>query len=49
MEHGAVSFQLGKFYKFQEGLEPSAAGFLQQLKSLVDPHNRMNPGTLGLK
>ncbi|HRX90482.1 MAG TPA: FAD-binding oxidoreductase [Steroidobacteraceae bacterium] len=48
MEHGAVSFQLGKFYKYQQGLEPSAATFLQQLKRLVDPQGRMNPDTLGL-
>ncbi|MEZ5475211.1 MAG: FAD-binding oxidoreductase [Steroidobacteraceae bacterium] len=48
MEHGAASFQLGKFYHFQQGLAPSAAQFLKQLKSLVDPQGRMNPGTLGL-
>jgi glycolate oxidase len=49
MEQGAVSFQLGKFYKYQDGLAPSAAGWLQQLKTLVDPGQRMNPGALGLK
>lgn len=48
MENGAVSFQLGKFYFYQEGLQPSAAGFLRQLKQLVDPSGRMNPGCLGL-
>jgi FAD/FMN-containing dehydrogenase len=48
MEHGAASFQLGKFYKFQEGLEPSAAAFLKRIKQLVDPDGRMNPGSLGL-
>jgi FAD/FMN-containing dehydrogenase len=48
MEAGAVSFQLGKFYLYQEGLEPSAAGLLRQLKQLVDPQGRMNPGGLGL-
>jgi len=48
MEHGAVSFQLGKFYLYQEGLEPTAAKFLRQIKSLVDPDGRMNPGSLGL-
>ena len=45
---GAVSFQLGKFYPYQEGLEPSAAAFLKQLKQIVDPQGRMNPGGLGL-
>ncbi len=29
MEAGAVSFQLGKFYLYQEGLEPSAASLLR--------------------
>lgn len=48
MEHGAASFQLGKFYRYQEGLDASAAGLLRQLKALVDPHGRMNPGSLGL-
>ena len=48
MESGAVSFQLGKFYLYQEGLEPSAASLLRQLKQLVDPQGRMNPGGLGL-
>ena len=47
-EAGAVSFQLGKFYPYQEGLEPSAAAFLKQLKRIVDPQGRMNPGGLGL-
>ncbi len=45
---GAVSFQLGKFYPYQQGLDPSAAGLLGQLKTLLDPQGRMNPGSLGL-
>jgi glycolate oxidase len=48
MEAGAASFQLGKFYRYQEGLDPTAAAFLKQLKQLVDPQGRMNPGGLGL-
>jgi len=48
MQAGAVSFQLGKFYRYQEGLEPTAAAFLKQLKQVVDPQGRMNPGGLGL-
>lgn len=48
MEQGAVSFQIGKFYPYQEGLAPGAAGFLAELKRLVDPEGRMNPGALGL-
>lgn len=48
LEHGAVSFQLGKFYLYQEGLDPSAAALLQSMKQLVDPRGLMNPGSLGL-
>jgi FAD/FMN-containing dehydrogenase len=48
MQQGAVSFQLGKFYFYQQGLADSAAGFLRQLKRMVDPAGRMNPGALGL-
>jgi FAD/FMN-containing dehydrogenase len=48
MEQGAVSFQLGKFYYYQEGLEATAAGLLAQVKKLLDPAGRMNPGSLGL-
>lgn len=48
MEQGSANFQIGKFYRFQEGLEPSARTFLGQIKKLVDPDGRMNPGSLGL-
>jgi hypothetical protein len=48
LAQGAVSFQLGKFYLYQQGLEPSARALLQSIKSLVDPASRMNPGSLGL-
>lgn len=48
MEHGAVSFQLGRFYFYQQGLDPSAAALLGQVKRLVDPRGVMNPGCLGL-
>ena len=49
MEEGAVSFQIGKFYRYQESLQPSSAAFLKSLKQLVDPQGRMNPGSLGLR
>jgi FAD/FMN-containing dehydrogenase len=48
MQHGAVSFQLGKFYLYQEGLDPSSAALLANVKRLVDPQSLMNPGSLGL-
>lgn len=46
--HGAVSFQLGKFYAYQAMLDPSAQTLLRSMKALVDPQSRMNPGSLGL-
>jgi FAD/FMN-containing dehydrogenase len=49
MRHGAVSFQLGRFYRFQEGLDPSAARLLDGVKRLVDPDGILNPGCLGLR
>jgi glycolate oxidase len=48
MEHGAVSFQLGRFYFYQEGLDPGAASLLASIKQLLDPAGVMNPGCLGL-
>ncbi|MEZ5499681.1 MAG: FAD-binding oxidoreductase [Steroidobacteraceae bacterium] len=48
MEAGAVSFQIGKFYPYQQGLDPSARALLGELKQLLDPNGRMNPGSLGL-
>lgn len=48
LKHGAASFQIGKFYKYQDGLDSSAASWLRQLKHNVDPQGRMNPGSLGL-
>lgn len=48
MQHGAASFQLGRFYFYQEGLDPTAAGLLRGFKQMVDPDGVMNPGCLGL-
>jgi FAD/FMN-containing dehydrogenase len=48
MQHGAVSFQIGKFYRYQESLDPTAAALLRQIKTVLDPAGRMNPGCLGL-
>ena len=48
MQAGAVSFQLGKFYYYQQGLAPSTSQLLTQLKHIFDPAGRMNPGSLGL-
>ena len=48
LEHGAAHFQIGKFYPFLRGREPSNAKLLRELKQLLDPQRRCNPGALGL-
>lgn len=49
MQHGAASFQLGRFYPYQRGLDPANARLLAAIKRLVDPDGIMNPGCLGLR
>jgi FAD/FMN-containing dehydrogenase len=48
LDAGAINLQIGRFYDYQRGLDPTAGAFLRQIKDLVDPHQRMNPGSLGL-
>ncbi|MFZ9709012.1 MAG: FAD-binding oxidoreductase [Steroidobacteraceae bacterium] len=47
-KHGAAHLQIGKFYPYLRGRDPSTAKLLRELKQLVDPRRRMNPGSLGL-
>lgn len=47
LELGAVHQQIGKFYRYRESLEPGAHGLISAIKRTVDPHNLMNPGSLG--
>lgn len=44
----AVHLQIGKFYAYREGLIDDTDGLLMRLKHALDPHDRMNPGALGL-
>lgn len=46
--HGAAHLQIGKFYPYMRGRDPHTAKLLRDLKSLVDPQRRLNPGSLGL-
>jgi len=46
-ERGALHVQLAKFYRYQDSLDDGAARLVGELKSLLDPQNRLNPGNLG--
>ncbi len=48
MEQGAVHLQVGKSYRYEEGLQPANFDLLRSLKQVVDPQRRINPGVLGL-
>lgn len=43
---GAAHFQLGKFYTYREGRDPSALALLDAIKRQLDPQGLMNPGAL---
>ncbi|MCU0759441.1 MAG: FAD-binding oxidoreductase [Steroidobacteraceae bacterium] len=45
---GALHVHLSKFFRYAEVLEPGARGLLQDLKAVLDPEGRINPGNLGL-
>jgi len=46
--HGAAHLQIGKFYPYLRGREPYTAQLIRDLKQVVDPQRRLNPGALGL-
>lgn len=47
-QFGAASNQIGRAYPFMEALSAAPAELLRELKMLLDPGVRMNPGVLGL-
>lgn len=47
--HGAVNFQIGRFYPYRERLSPAVQGLLGALKDHLDPEGRLSPGVLGLE
>jgi FAD/FMN-containing dehydrogenase len=47
-KHGAAHLQIGKFYPYMRGRDPSTAKLIREIKQLVDPKGRLNPGALGL-
>jgi len=47
-EQGCAHLQIGKTYHYLETRAPALARLLEQIKSGVDPHRLVNPGSLGL-
>ncbi len=47
-ELGAAHLQLGKSYRYREGLQGANWRLIEALKKELDPGRRMNPGALGL-
>lgn len=45
---GAQSNQIGRTYPYAQIMRPQSRAFLNGIKHVVDPDNRMNPGALGL-
>ncbi|MFT3968215.1 MAG: FAD-binding oxidoreductase [Sphingobium sp.] len=45
---GAQSNQIGRTYPYVGVMRPESRAFLEGVKHVVDPDNRMNPGALGL-
>lgn len=48
LDFGATHFQIGKTYKYREGLEKSSYDLVEKIKGDLDPEGRINPGALGL-
>ena len=46
--HGAVHAQIGRYYALAPRMVPGAAALLHNVKMMLDPEGRMNPGALGL-
>lgn len=47
-KHGAAHLQVGRFYPYLRGREAEATRVLREIKGVLDPRHRMNPGALGL-
>ena len=44
--HGAVHAQIGRYYALADRMLPEGAALLRQVKAMLDPEGRMNPGAL---
>jgi FAD/FMN-containing dehydrogenase len=48
LARGATHLQIGRTYRYREGLRPEPLALLEAVKRAVDPRGLMNPGALGL-
>jgi D-lactate dehydrogenase (cytochrome) len=48
LERGATHLQIGRTYRYREGLRPESLRLLEAVKRAVDPGGLVNPGVLGL-
>ena len=46
-ELGAIHGQIGKYYDFANAVQPGVYNLLTEIKNLLDPDSRLNPGNLG--
>ncbi len=49
MERGAAHLQIGRTYRYSEGLRAEPARLLDAIKRAVDPDGVVNPGSLGIR
>jgi FAD/FMN-containing dehydrogenase len=47
-QHGAIHFQIGKTYPYQDALDPRAKALVAAIKNHLDPQHRVSPGNLGI-
>jgi len=47
-DSGGVHMQIGKDYHYADGIAAESLSLVKAVKAAVDPHNRINPGVLGL-
>jgi FAD/FMN-containing dehydrogenase len=49
LERGCTHLQIGRTYRYREGLRPEPWQLLEAVKRAVDPRGLVNPGSLGLR
>ena len=49
LERGAAHLQIGRTYRYREGLRDEPARLLEAIKRAVDPQGVVNPGSLGIR